>query len=176
MAHNKKIIHGIAEVGRVEGEDSQTDFGKTTTAGVAMSVSNGEIRVESGQSDFAEDVIYHSHGLTLGFTLISADLKTLQKAMGLPDDALTGDLEGTTPSNEVLTISVNSLASRGHEKFYVKGGGAGVGVRLYEVMSGKIRLNGDLSIARDQTVEVACIVECLPDETGAVLKVTDAAA
>lgn len=172
----RKFIRGISAVGeRVD--DADVSYGKTTKEGVVITFNTNELVAESGQDQFPIDVEITSAGVEAALTLVFADLRTAQRALGLPVDALSGDLEAQEPSDEVLEVAANALGSRPASAYYIDTPGRGPGKRRYLFPNAKMLPTGSITLGRDAYLEWPVKIVALATEDGtAPFTITDAAA
>ena len=167
----KTIIRGISEVGAVR-NNVDVSFGRTAPDGVSIEFSGNALEVESGQSTFLEDLIRISDRIQVRARLLYADAVNLKEVLGLPDSALTGDLNAGTPTPEVLTAVEGALGSR-EDKLYVIAPGP-KSTRRYEFARTKLRPGVTIQHSRDNHVVLEAIWEVLRPSTGNAFTITDA--
>lgn len=112
---------GISEVGHVAAA-VDTPWGNTAQEGVVLQLAVDTVDLMSAQAKMREDVNLVSANIELAINLIVAELTALQRIWGLPDSAVTGDLENATPTAEELEISEGNLGTQ-ERALYVLGPG-----------------------------------------------------
>lgn len=168
----KTVLVGIHEVGAVRAA-ADVSFGKTAPDGVTIAWSGTDLEVESGQSSLLEEVFRTANRVEITFKLIYSDLLNLREALGLPDSALTGDLNAGVPTAEVLSLVEAEIGSR-EDTIYVIGPGP-VSTRRFEFARCKVMPNVSVSLSRDNHVVLEFSYKVLRPKTGTAFgTVTDA--
>lgn len=175
MANERKtVIRGISEVGAVRAA-TDVSFGRTTPNGVTLAFSGSDLEVESGQSTMLEAIFNQSDRIAVTFRLIFADLVNFREALGLPDAALTGDLNPVDPApavEEVLAITEANLRSREDALYAITPGPAST--RRYDFHRCRVRAGLSIEMSRDGHVILEFTAEVLRPEAGNVITITDA--
>lgn len=172
MPARETVIQGINEVGAVRG-GSDESFGRTAPNGATIAFSGTDLEVESGQSTFLETLIRTADRIDVTIRLLYADAQNLVEALGLPDSALTGDLQAATPTAETIAIIEDVLGAR-EETLYVIGPGPS-STRRWEFARTKRRAGVTIEKGKDNEVilEFTCAV-LRPTDGSNVIDITDA--
>jgi hypothetical protein len=167
----KTVIRGISEVGAVR-SGADVTFGRTTPDGVSIVFSGNELEVESGQSTFLEQLFSTSDRIAVTVNLLFADLVNLREVLGLPESALTGDLNAGTPTAEVLAILEANMRTR-TDVLYVLAPGP-TSTRRYLFNRAKLRGGATITHGRDNHTVLTATWEVLRPASGNVVTITDA--
>jgi hypothetical protein len=170
-ATRANVIQGISEVGARRAA-ADVLFGKTAPNGVTIAFSGSDHEVESGQSNWLEDLFRTADRCDVTIRLIFADMLNMKEVLGLPDAALTGDLQGGTPSAEVLAMAENTLGSR-EDQIYVESPGP-KGDRRYDFMRTKLRAGLTIEVAKDGHIILEATWTVLRPSSGNAITITDA--
>jgi hypothetical protein len=165
------VIQGISEVGAVRAS-VDVPFGKTAPNGVTIAWSGSDHEVESGQSNWLEDLFRTADRIDITVRLIFADMLNMRDSLGLPDAAMTGDLNIGSPTPEVLAIAENTLGSR-EDALYVESPGP-KGDRRYFFARTKLRAGLNIEVAKDGHVILEATWTVLRPSTGNAATITDA--
>ncbi|HYG70189.1 MAG TPA: hypothetical protein VD838_21110 [Anaeromyxobacteraceae bacterium] len=172
MANERKtVIQGISEVGAIRAT-VDVPFGRTAPNGVTIAFSGTDHEVDSGQSNWLEDIFRTADRVDITVRLIYADLLNMKEVLGLPDSALTGDLTGATPSPEILAIAENALGQR-EDALYVESPGP-AGDRRYDFARTKLRAGLSIDVQKDGHVILEATWAALRPSSGAAVTITDA--
>lgn len=165
------VIQGISEVGAVRAS-VDVPFGRTAPNGVTIAFSGTDHEVDSGQSNWLEDLFRTADRVDVTVRLIFADLLNLKDSLGLPDAALTGDLNIGSPTPEILAIAENTLGSR-EDTLYVESPGP-KGDRRYVFTRTKKRAGLTIEVAKDGHVILEATWTVLRPSAGSAITITDA--
>lgn len=123
-ATNQRLI-GINEVGHVVDPDStatDTPWGNTQQSGVELQLTTETVELQSGQATMKESVNLVTAAMVMAMALVVAELTAFGRIWGLPDSAFTGDLEDTTPTDEILSITTGNMGTE-ERALYILGPG-----------------------------------------------------
>jgi hypothetical protein len=176
MPADAETIIGINEVGEHDQAASPTDseWGRTTEDGATLQLSTTTQELHSGQAKMAEDTHINQVSMAIQFNVLFAELTTLQQMLGIAAAQLTGDLEDTTPTEEVLTIDQDSIGAV-EKGLYVIGPGP-VSTRRLEAARALLADMGDIAFSDTewQIFQATWDLINTADGTG-VVTITDAA-
>lgn len=174
MITGQRLI-GVNEVGETDAAASPADttWGRTQQEGALLQLSVTKQTLLSAQAKMAEDTHVSSVEMSVQFNLIFSELEKIQLAFGIPAAQITGDLSDPSPTEEVLTIDQDSLASV-TKGIYILGPGP-ASTRRVEAPVASFADAGDLAFGDTQWTlpQVTWDIENTDDGTG-VLAITDA--
>lgn len=111
------VYSGITEFGEVTGATGYTGgtdvpYGATERNGVTIVITGEDVDVQSGQNLVLEDSFASARAIEMTARLQHAGLMNVRDALGMPDGALTGDLQLTpTATDEVLVLNGTNMGS-----------------------------------------------------------------
>lgn len=175
MPSSNETIIGVNLIGEHDQSASpvDTEWGRTQEDGATLTLDVTKQELFSGQAKMAEDTHINQVAMAIQFNALFSELANLQRMLGIADAQFDGDLEGSTPSEEVLTIDQDSLAAE-EKGLFVEGPGP-VSTRRVEVARALLGDIGDLQWSDTEWTlpQVTWDVINTSDGTG-VLTITDA--
>jgi hypothetical protein len=179
MAYKKQFsAHGVVEVGAFTGEQgstiTETPWGLTTQEGVRLAPTVNTVKQRSGQGTGAIASFVSEADVQVVISFTSAALDVLRLSMGLPTAALEGDLSGETPTEEVLTVRGDEIATE-EEGIYVRTMGP-LGPRTYYIPRCKVASLPELNMSRTAYTEPNATFDVYETEDGVLYWIEDAIA
>lgn len=163
---------GINEVGAIVG-GTDVPWGETEQAGATLTLDGTDFDLRAAQSKMLRDRIPITRDATVTLRLQNVDLANVRDVLGLPASALTGDLNGTAPSDEVLAIDPEEVST---EEFglYVETPGP-AGPRRVEVARCKPHGTITINFSATENQRLEATFQVLRPEGGVVpITITDA--
>ena len=163
---------GINEVGAIVG-GTDVPWGETEQAGATLTLDGTDFELRSAQSKMLRDRIAITRDAQVTVRLQNVDLANIRDVLGLPASALTGDLHGTTPTDEVLSIDPEQIST---EEFglYIETPGP-AGPRRIEIARCKPHGTLTLNFSATENQRLEATFQVLRPEGGApAIKITDA--
>lgn len=178
MAYKKQFsAFGVVEVGEFTGEKgnvTETPWGLTTQEGVRLAPTANTVKQRSAQRVGAINSFVSEADVQLVIAFTSAALDVLRLSMGLPTAALEGDLSGETPTEEILTVRGDEIATE-EVGVYVRTMGP-IGPRTYYIPRAKTASLPELNMSRTAYTEPNATFDVYETEDGVFYWVEDAIA
>jgi hypothetical protein len=170
-AANARLI-GISEVGHVDSTGpTDVPWGETQKDAVNLQISVSRVDLRSGQANLKIASAIEDIDAQLQIKLNESALQIMQYALGMPAAKFTGDLEGGTPSAEVLTID-GALGSD-ERQLYAEGVGP-ASTRRIDAARGVLMDVGAFAMASNAYMLPTVTFALLNPVTGTFLTITDA--
>jgi len=163
---------GINEVGAIVG-GTDVPWGDTEQDGATLTLDGTDFELRSAQSKMLRDRIAITRDAQVTVRLQNVDLANIRDVLGLPASALTGDLNGATPTDEVLSIDPEQIST---EEFglYIETPGP-AGPRRIEIARCKPHGTLTLNFSATENQRLEATFQVLRPEGGApAIKITDA--
>lgn len=163
---------GITEVGHVVSGPTDTPWGETSEDGLQIQVATQSVDLYSAQSTMEEDTAITRTTLNMVIQIVNASLQELQRILGIPASAFSGDLEDATPTDEVLAFNPGEIGTEVLQ-LYALGTGP-VTTRRIDVPRAKVADIGPLQMAKTGWMLPQATWRVLRPASGYALQITDA--
>lgn len=173
MANKRETaLIGINAFGAIV-SGSDVSWGETEQDGVTLTLDGTDFDLRSAQSKMLRDRIPITRDATLTVRLQNVDLVNLRDSLGLPEEALQGDLHGQSPTDEVLSIDPEEISTQEFTLFCETPGPAGP--RRVEVARAKPHGTMTINFSATENQRLEATFQILRPNDGTVpIEITDA--
>jgi hypothetical protein len=167
------VYSGITEFGDIESGPTDVPWGATEQNGVTVAITGEDVDVQSGQALMLEDSFPSTRTIEVTARLQHGGLLNLKDALGMPDSALTGDLQATpTATDEVLAIVGTNIGTE-ELNLYADQPGP-VSTRRYDFKRCKQRAGMTLELGSNNYTMLESVWQVLNPTSGNAVEITDA--
>ncbi len=175
----KNVLLGISEIGHVTdpyGTPADVKWGATEQNGAEFRANGQTVDVRSGQSMVLEDVFMSALDIEVVVRLQYSDLLNVARALGLADNAVSGDLNAGSPTAEVLEALQTTWGKTERYVYIITPGPKST--RRFELKRCKIIPNLNLNLASNDYQKLEFTLRVIrPKQSGhedKPIKITDA--